>query len=341
MKMSTTRRLERLLERYGNGDIDRRKFLGLAAAAAAAAGVSTRWTGRALAAVSEVRFDGWGGVVQEALHKNAFEPYSKKTGLKVVEGTFGDEIEVLTKVKASNPGDYQVIHSSGVDWYKRYLDLGFTTELDESKIPNLKLVMTRVDRPLPQVDAECPVGRALRLRHHRHRLQHEGTSSKEEAVGLGVNLLLKKELKGKIGALNEMQTRVWYGALQTGQNPNDVKDIDAVWAKARERRELVVKYWGSGAELIDLLSKEEIIVTRRLVGPRRRAAAGRLPHRLLRPAGGLAWLEGLLVLKGSARLAECEQLLNFCSSRPSRSRSPKGRTTRPRSTRPRCRSPTR
>ena len=62
-----------------------------------------------------MRFDGWGGVVQEALHNNAFVPFTQKTGVKVVEGTFGDEIEILTKVKAGNPGDYNVIHSSGVD----------------------------------------------------------------------------------------------------------------------------------------------------------------------------------------------------------------------------------
>jgi spermidine/putrescine transport system substrate-binding protein len=309
MKMSTTRRLERLLERYGNGGIDRRKFLGLAAAAAAAAGVSTRWTGRALAAVSEVRFDGWGGVVQEALHKNAFEPYSKKTGLKVVEGTFGDEIEVLTKVKASNPGDYQVIHSSGVDWYKRYLDLGFTTELDESKIPNLKLVMSALIDPFrkltPNALSAAPYDYGTTGIAYNTKVV-----SKEEAVGLGVNLLLKKELKGKIGALNEMQTRVWYGALQTGQNPNDVKDIDAVWEKAREGRELVKKYWGSGAELMDLLSKEEIVVTEAWSGRVAKLQQDGFPIGYFDPQGGLAWMEDMLVLKGSP-LAECEELLNF------------------------------
>jgi spermidine/putrescine transport system substrate-binding protein len=40
-----------------------------------------------------------------------------------------------------------------------------------------------------------------------------------------------------------MVTRVWYGALQTGQNPTTVKDIDAVWAKVRESRDLAKKYW--------------------------------------------------------------------------------------------------
>ena len=63
MKLTTTKRLERLHERYMNGGLDRRSFLGLTAAAAAATGLSLRWAPSALAAVQEVRFDGWGGVV--------------------------------------------------------------------------------------------------------------------------------------------------------------------------------------------------------------------------------------------------------------------------------------
>src|SRR5512146_1334006 len=103
MKIDTTKRLERLLDRYQNGDLDRRSFLGLTAAAAISAGIVTGWSRRALAAAGEVRFDGWGGTTQDALHKNAFLPYTQKTGIKVVEGTFGDEVDILTKVKTSNP----------------------------------------------------------------------------------------------------------------------------------------------------------------------------------------------------------------------------------------------
>ncbi|MGH6882416.1 MAG: twin-arginine translocation signal domain-containing protein, partial [Hypericibacter sp.] len=64
MKISSTHRLERLQDRYANGGMDRRTFLGLTAAAAASMGVMTGWGRNALAAVTEVRFDGWGGVVQ-------------------------------------------------------------------------------------------------------------------------------------------------------------------------------------------------------------------------------------------------------------------------------------
>ena len=107
-----------------------------------------------------------------------------------------------------------------------------------------------------------------------------------------------------------MQTRVWYGALQTGQNPNDIKDIDAVWDKARESRDLVKKYWESGAELMDLLSKEEIVVTEAWSGRIAKLQQQGFPIGYIDPPGGLAWMEDMLVLKGSP-MAECEELLNF------------------------------
>ena len=99
MKMSQTKRLERLIERRGNGSLDRRTFLGLSAAAAASLGLSARWIGPALAQVTEVRFDGWGGVVQEAIAKYAFEPYAAKTGRKIVQGSFDDENVARSLIK--------------------------------------------------------------------------------------------------------------------------------------------------------------------------------------------------------------------------------------------------
>ena len=78
-KLDNTTRYERLRERYMNGDLSRRNFLGLMGAAGAAYGLVTPY--RALAAsATEVRFDGWGGVVSDALRANAFDPFTKATG---------------------------------------------------------------------------------------------------------------------------------------------------------------------------------------------------------------------------------------------------------------------
>jgi spermidine/putrescine transport system substrate-binding protein len=308
MKLSQDKRLERLMARYQDGKIDRRTFLGLTAAAAASMGVMTRWSGSALAAVTEVRFDGWGGVVQEAIDKYAFQPFTKATGMKVVQGTFGDENEIITKIKTANPGDFQIIHSSGVEYYKKYVDGGWTSEINEANIPNLANVMTAMIEPFRKM---TPKLSCVPYDYGTTGIAYnKNVISDDEAKEKGAKLLVDPKYSGKIGGYNEMITRVWYGALQTDQNPNDIKDMDAVWAKVRESRDNIKKYWGSGAELMDLLSKEEIVVTDAWSG--RIAALQQQGHPIgyLDPKGSYAWMEDMLILKGSP-MAECEQLCNF------------------------------
>lgn len=308
MKISTTKRLERLSERHGNGDLSRRTFLTLTAAAAASTGLSMPWMGRALAAATEVRFDGWGGVVQEAIDKYAFQPYTAKTGLKVVQGTFGDENEIITKIKTSSPGDFQVVHSSGVNYYIKYVNGGYNSELNEANIPNIKNVAEAMIVPFRKI---TPKISAVPYDYGTTGIAYNTEAiSPEEAKEQGANLLTNKKYAGKIGGYADMTTRVWYAALQTDQDPNDIKDMDAVWAKVRETRDLAKKFWSSGAELMDLLSKGEIVVTDAWSG---RVAAlqqeGR-PIGYLDPPKSYGWMEDMLVLKGSP-MAECEELINF------------------------------
>ncbi len=307
-KLTTEQRLARLRERYLNGGLDRRTFLGLVAAAATVGGLQTRWSVPALAAVTEVRFDGWGGVVQDAIDKYAFQPYTAKTGIKVVQGTFGDESEVLTKIKAANPGDFQVIHSSGVEYYKKYVDGGYVSEINEANIPNMQYVMPAMIEPFrkmtPKLSCVPYDYGTTGIAYNRNVI------SDAEAKEKGANLLVDKKYAGKIGAYGDMVTRMWYAALQTGQTPNDIKDVDAAWAKIREARDMTKKYWSSGAELMDLLAKEEIVVTDGWSGRIAALQQQGSPIGYLDPPGSYAWMEDMLILKGSP-MAECEQLVNF------------------------------
>jgi len=309
MKMSSTRRLERLQEAYGNGAIGRRTFLGLTAAAAASMGVMTSWGRGALAAASEVRFDGWGGVVQEAIDKYAFQPYTEKTGRKVVQGTYDDENVVITKLKAATPGqDYQIIHSSGVEYYKKYVDNGWVSEINEANIPNMANVMTAMIEPFRKMTPKlscAPYDYGTTGIAYNTKVISEA-----EAKEKGANLLVDKKYAGKIGGYGDMTTRVWYAALQTGQDPNDAKDMDAIWDKIREARDMTKKYWSSGAELMDLMAKEEIVVTEAWSGRIAALQQQGAPIGYYDPPGSYAWMEDMLILKGSP-MAECEELVNF------------------------------
>lgn len=313
--MNSTKRYEQLRERVGNGDIERRSFLGLLGMAGLAAGVGggvmTGLSRQALAATTELNFEGWGGVVSEALRKHAFDPYEKETGNKVIDATFGGEEEVLTQIKASGSTDgHQILHSSGVSWYKRWVDNGYGSELNEANIPNMSNVMEAILAPFRAVTPNSLSGVPYDYGTTGIAYNTEHVSE-AEAKELGADLLLKKDLKGKIGGWGgDWVTRAWYGALQSGQDPNDIKDWDAVWDKVREHRKLVAKYWSSGAELMDLLAKGEIYVTEAWSG--RVAALQEQGHPIgyIDPQNGYAWLESMFVLKG-APMAEAEELLNF------------------------------
>ncbi|WP_163851200.1 extracellular solute-binding protein [Pseudooceanicola aestuarii] len=306
--MDETRRYERLRDRYRNGDLDRRSFLGLLGAAGAAYGLVTPY--RALAAeVSQVRFDGWGGVVSEALRKNAFDPFTADTGIEVVDGTFGGGDEYLSRVKASQPGEFNIAHLSGVFDYARYHNLGLTAELNEANIPNLEYVIPKLNdvfRAVTDGKLSCvPYDYGTTgIAYNRKYI------SDEEMQEKGARILIDAAHEGKIAGWSDWRTRMWYAALQTDQNPNGATDVEACWDAVRQHRDLSLKYWGSGAELMSLLAEEEIHVTEGWSG--RIYALQEQGHDIgyMDPPNGFGWQECMFVIKGSP-LEACEALLNF------------------------------
>lgn len=314
MAKDPIKKLDDVYDRYMNGEISRRdfiKYLGIAGVAAGIAGGPFGFFTRNALAAKQIRFDGWGGVVSEAFRKHAFEPFTKETGIKVVDGEFGDMDTYLTRVKASFPpgGEYNLAHLSGVFDYARYIGLGYGVELDESKIPNLKNVMQAMITPYKKITngklSAVPydlgqTGIAYNTKH----------ISKSKAEKLGASLLWDKELKDKLGSWGDWRTNIWYAALHTGQSPNDIQKMDAVWDALREQRDLMKKYWSSGAELMSLLANEEIYATVAWSG--RVAALQDQGHSIgfLAPKNCYSWQECIFVLKGT-NLDYAHKLLNF------------------------------
>lgn len=305
---------EELWDRYRNGDIDRRTFLkglaGVAAAAGVVGGPFGMMPGVAHAAdKGEIRFDTWGGTVIEAFQKNAIKPYQKKTGVEVVAGTFGNADQYLARVKSSQPGAYQIAHLSGVFDYARYTELGLNSVIDESKIPRLKLVIDRLVEPFRKLTdghiSAVPYDYgATGIAYNRKYI------SDDEVKEKGASILIDKKYKDKISGWAEWKTRIWYAALQTDQNPNDIQDMDAIWNAVRKNRDLVLKYWHSGAELMKLLASEEIWVTEGYSGRIRALQDQGYDIGYMDPPGGLAWQECMFIIKGSP-MEPCEKFINF------------------------------
>lgn len=315
MTTITNEKLDRVYDAYKSGRLSRRHFLKYLAMAGATLGLVGSPFASAVTsafAAESIRFDGWGGSTSEAFRKFAFKPFTEATGIKVIEGEFGDMNSYLTRVKASYPpgGEFNIAHLSAVFDYARYAELGFATVLDETKIPNLSNVMESMIKPLRDITKGT-------LSAVPYDLGQTGIAyntnkiSKEKAEKLGVALLWDKELQGKLGSWEgDFRTNMWYAALHTGQSPNNMTDLKSIWAALREQRDLMKKYWSSGAELMSLLANEEIYATVAWSG--RVAALQQEGHPIgyLSPKGTYSWMEYLFVLKGTD-LEVAQKLLNF------------------------------
>ncbi|MCF8074640.1 MAG: extracellular solute-binding protein [Desulfotignum sp.] len=308
------KRLDDVYQNYLEGNITRRdfvKFAGIAGAALGLAGGPFGLMGNAFASKS-ITCHSWGGTTSEALRKFAFDPFTKATGIEVIDAAFTGMDAFLTQVKASIPpgGEFNIAHLSAVYDYARYTDLDFGVVLDESKIPNLKNVMTKMTDTLRGITNGT-------LSAVPYDLGQTGIAyntneiSKADAEKLGASLLYEKSLKGKLGSWGgDFRTNMWYAALHTGQSPNNITDIDAIWKVLTEQRSLMKKYWASGSELMSLLANGEIFATVAWSG--RVAALQDQGHPIgyLAPDGTYSWMEYMYVLKGTD-LDVAQQLLNF------------------------------
>jgi len=305
--------LEDVRSEYHKGNLSRRdfvKYLGVAGVAAGLMGGPFGLVNKALASGS-IRFDGWGGTTSQAFRQYAFEPFTKATGIRVIDGEFGDMDSYLTRVIASFPpgGEFNLAHLSGVFDYARYVGLEFNTILDESKIKNLSLVMQAMIDPYKKITPGS-------LSAVPYNLGQTGIAyntkyiSKEKAEKLGASLLWDDSVRGNLGSWGDWRTNIWYAALHTGQSPNNIQDLDAMWDALRAQVPMVKKYWASGAELMNLLANEEIYATVAWSGRVAHLQDQGYPIAYLSPDGCYSWQECIFVIKGTD-LDVAHQLLDF------------------------------
>jgi spermidine/putrescine transport system substrate-binding protein len=308
------KRLDDVYQSYLEGNITRRdfvKFAGIAGAALGLAGGPFGLMGNAFAG-KPITVHSWGGTVSEALRKFAFDPFTKATGIEVIDAAFTGMDAFLTQVKASFPpgGEFNIAHLSAVYDYARYTDLGFGVVLDESKIPNLKNVMPKMTDTLRGITNGTLSAVPFDL-GQTGIAYNTNDISKEKAEELGASLLYDKSLKGKLGSWGgDFRTNMWYAALHTGQSPNNITDVDAVWDALTEQRGLMKKYWASGSELMSLLANGEISATVAWSGRVAILQQEGHPIGYLAPDGTYSWMEYMYVLKGTD-LEVAQQLLNF------------------------------
>jgi spermidine/putrescine transport system substrate-binding protein len=252
-----------------------------------------------------LRFSSYGGVWQKNLSEAAIKPFEKEYGVKVEEESHGSEAEVLAKIRAAGPGEFDVltVNESGL-----YIAVkqGLCEELDLNNIPNYKNLMSKLQKPSydpgPGVHSVPDVFGSQAIAYNTKYVEKPDSWA----------VLWNPKYKGRICVRDAAIYRVFTTALYLGQNPNQISDIAKIYDAMRAQRPLVLKYWGGTTEMQNLLANGEAWVGE-FVGGRTLVMKDQgLPLEYFIPkTGSRGFVDCVMVAKGSPRKYTAEVFLNF------------------------------
>lgn len=260
--MNIEARYQRLLDRFCDGILGRRHFLanvGLMAAACGVAGSAVRQMIAPARAAGTLRFDGYGGYSQAAFDKLVLKPFAQETGTTVTQGSYANPDQMLAQIQAEGVEHYNVFWAAQELSPIKIMRRGWGEYLDASKMPRLRdLLPSAVEANRTQGGGKLisvPYSLSGGAIAYNTKLV-----TPEEMEQKGFGILVDPKYKGSIAGIDNWQYRIYYAALQLGQNPNDIADMAAVWDKVRESKRSVLKFYTSSAEQISLLTSGNIAV---------------------------------------------------------------------------------
>jgi spermidine/putrescine transport system substrate-binding protein len=220
----------------------------------------------------------------------ALQAFEEATGHTVVHDYFNSEQEMLTKLR-TNPGAYDVVLINAAFTTQAYEE-GLLAPIDTSAIENYG--------GIPGKFAEDP------------SLVHDGQvygvpwtwGLTAIAINTGafdeqptsLEVLWDPAHKGRVSIRDDAEEAVHLGALATGQDINDIEDLDAIETKLRELMPQLRTFWSSENDWNQFMAAGELDVASYWSGSAERSAGMGLPVEFVVPEeGAIAWLDGLSI----------------------------------------------
>jgi spermidine/putrescine transport system substrate-binding protein len=178
----------------------------------------------------------------------------------VIQGSYANPDAMLAQIQAEGYDHYNFFTAAQEITPIQIARRGWNAELDEKKIPRLKdLIPYVVER-----NKTHGKGKLLSVPYYLSGgaiAYNTKTIDRAEIEAKGFGILLDTKYKGNMSGFDNWQYRIYYAALQSGQDHNDIKDFDAIWDKVRASKRQVLKYFTSGAEQDALLTSGNVVLT--------------------------------------------------------------------------------
>jgi spermidine/putrescine transport system substrate-binding protein len=262
-------------------------------------------TAAALAAnAAEIRVLNWQGYgTDEAF---AVEAFTKKTGHTVVHDYFTSEQEMLTKLR-TNPGAYDVVLINSA-FTVQAKDEALIAKIDTSDMPNVKDLTPNMAQNTDLVPGGDVFGVAWTWGVTGLAFNKNSVKPAPDSL----NAMWDPQFKGKVSIRDDGVEAVQFAALATGQNMNDVKDMEAVKDKLKALMPQIKTFWSSENDWNQFFSAGDFSVSTFWSGSAGRSASKGLPVQFVVPKeGAVGWLDGLSIPAASKNPEAARAFINW------------------------------
>ena len=265
-------------------------------------------TAAGVAKADEVHVLNWKGYgTDESWAAEAFEA---KTGHTVVHDYFNSEQEMLTKLR-TNPGTYDVVMINAA-FTGQAIDEGLIQPIDMAKISNAAdLSPEMAQSALLNADGKT-YGVPWVWGLTSLAINDKAFDEKPDSI----EVMWDPAHKGKVVLRDDALEAVQFGAIATGQNINDIQDLDAVKEKLASLMPQIRTFWSSENDWNQMVAANQIDVGTYWSGAASRAKVNfNLPVTFVVPKeGAVGWLDGLSIPAGSKNVEGALAFIDYMIS---------------------------
>ncbi|MEM6887084.1 MAG: extracellular solute-binding protein [Pseudomonadota bacterium] len=252
----------------------------------------------------EIRVLNWQGYGTDA--DWAVAAFTEATGYEVVHEYFNSEQEMLTKLR-TNPGAYDVVLINAA-FTPQAQQEGLIGPIDGALIANLADVPANLSG-----NEDLNPGGSLHGVPWTWGLTSFAVNTTEmDELPTSIEVFWDKTHEGKVSIRDDALEAVQFAAIATGQDINDIKDLDAIEAKLFDLMPQIKTYWGSENDWNQFMAAGELDVATFWSGSASRSIASGLPVQFIVPQeGAIGWLDGLSIPASSTKQEAAHQFINW------------------------------
>ncbi len=256
------------------------------------------------ASADEIRVLNWQGYGTDL--DWALADFTAATGHTVVHEYFTSEQEMLTKMR-TNPGAYDVVLINAA-FTPQAQSEGLIGPIDTAKIANIADVPANLTG-----NQDLNADGALYGVPWTWGLTSFAVNTNEFSdMPTSIEVFWDEAYAGKVSIRDDALEAVQFGAIATGQDINNIADLDAVQAKLSALMPQIRTYWGSENDWNQFMAAGDLAVATFWSGSASRSMAAGLPVQFVVPdEGAIGWLDGLSIPASSTKQDAAHAFINW------------------------------